>query len=368
MPAAAPIAVSRDGAGAPTTRSPANGTRLRPAAALRGALRGLAWRSGALARQHRRANRESLTVLMFHRVLPAGTAGLRDADPIYTVSDTFFADCLAFLRRHYTVVDLATVAAAAAGAALPPRALLITFDDGWRCNLTVARPLLRAAGMPAVVFLAADALHDPAPGWWQETLLAALRARRMDAAALWRLAGPDPAPGPPDALALLRRFAALPSSERLAVLASLEAGRPAPHTSGYDDVRRDMLRPEDIVALAPEIATGSHSAQHLPLSQLPPGEAAADLVRAAAVLGHPPALSIPHGRYDANVLAAAKAAGHVLIFTSDAVINPAPGGRLASAVLGRISVQQDMVSDAAGRLDPARLATWLFRREVRGAA
>lgn len=147
---------------------------------LRGAIRTLAWRSGALGLRHRLRAGATLTVAMFHRVVAPGSAAARHADPTYTLPAPLFAEVLGFARRHWRVVGLAEVLAARQGGTpLPPRALLLTFDDGWRDTLEVALPLLRAAGLPATVFVATDALAEPEPWWWQEALLRAWREGRL---------------------------------------------------------------------------------------------------------------------------------------------------------------------------------------------
>ena len=102
-------------------------------------------------------------VAMFHRVLPRGGPRWEQAEPAYTISDRVFVECLEFFRRYYTVVSLDDVLAARQGLRpLPPRALLITFDDGWLDNLEVALPPLQRAGLPAGVFAATEPLADPA--------------------------------------------------------------------------------------------------------------------------------------------------------------------------------------------------------------
>src|SRR5204862_6462518 len=62
---------------------------------------------------------------------------------------------MAALRElGYTVVSLEQVLDHyVGGAALPPRAILVTFDDGYRDNLENAVPILRRHGYPAVIFV-----------------------------------------------------------------------------------------------------------------------------------------------------------------------------------------------------------------------
>src|SRR4029453_9293701 len=52
-----------------------------------------------------------------------------------------------------TVLPLAEAVERLYAGTLPPRAACITFDDGYRNNLTVAAPILRARGLPATVFV-----------------------------------------------------------------------------------------------------------------------------------------------------------------------------------------------------------------------
>jgi peptidoglycan/xylan/chitin deacetylase (PgdA/CDA1 family) len=333
----------------------------------RAAARALAAASGALALRHRLRNRATLTALMFHRVVEPGTPAARHADVRYTLTAPVFAACLHFLAQHYSVVGLeAVLAARLGGAPLPPRALLITFDDGWADNLTVALPLLRARGLPAALFVATDPVADATPWWWQEVLLRALREGRTGFAALWAAAGGAPRAEPPPGArehALLRHYGALDPAARAAAL--------APFLD--DDLAREgrhMIAPADLGPLrAGGFAIGAHGAAHLPLSLL--AEPSPDIARARAALagwlaeGAPAAFSFPHGSYHDASLAAVWAAGFGLALTSDPCLNLAPGGRPASALLGRISVDAGGITDAAGDFSAARMATWLFHRPIR---
>jgi peptidoglycan/xylan/chitin deacetylase (PgdA/CDA1 family) len=63
------------------------------------------------------------------------------------------------------------------GAPLPPRAVAITFDDGYRDNLTVAGPMLRELGLPATCFLVPELLSGEVTPWWEELASAFQHAR-----------------------------------------------------------------------------------------------------------------------------------------------------------------------------------------------
>ncbi len=49
------------------------------------------------------------------------------------------------------------------GAPLPRKAVLITFDDGYRDNLENAAPILLRHGYPAVIFVPTGLLDDDGP-------------------------------------------------------------------------------------------------------------------------------------------------------------------------------------------------------------
>jgi peptidoglycan/xylan/chitin deacetylase (PgdA/CDA1 family) len=77
--------------------------------------------------------------------------------PYYEIATTpaRFAEQARCLRdRGYAALSLADVCDAVLGrAAMPPRAVAITFDDGYQDNYDVAWPVLREAGLMATFFL-----------------------------------------------------------------------------------------------------------------------------------------------------------------------------------------------------------------------
>jgi peptidoglycan/xylan/chitin deacetylase (PgdA/CDA1 family) len=108
-----------------------------------------------------------LRVLMYHKVNDF------PGNPL-SVPVTMFDEQMAQLRGlGYTVVALDDVLAYYAnGAELPPRPVLITFDDGYRDNLEHAAPILERHGYPAVLFVPIAYLDDKLPLPHEERLAA----------------------------------------------------------------------------------------------------------------------------------------------------------------------------------------------------
>lgn len=93
--------------------------------------------------------RPTLTILIFHRVLPA-IDPLRPGEPDIQRFDRM----MGFLARNFNVMSLPEAAAGLAEGRLPRRACCITFDDGYADNLTNALPILERYRLPATVFVA----------------------------------------------------------------------------------------------------------------------------------------------------------------------------------------------------------------------
>ncbi|HKX36619.1 MAG TPA: polysaccharide deacetylase family protein, partial [Rhizorhapis sp.] len=183
----------------------------------------VAARTGGVRLYHRLRDREALTVIMLHRVLPKAMYAEHDPDPDYTISTGVLERLVRFLRANYTIVGLPDLLEARRGTRpLPPHPLLITFDDGWDDNVRYAAPILAAQQAPWVLFVAAGAVATGAP-WWQETLLQALRNRRASYRDLWEMAiagtGAGKEPCDNRELALLKAYGALEPERRDGLLA-----------------------------------------------------------------------------------------------------------------------------------------------------
>jgi peptidoglycan/xylan/chitin deacetylase (PgdA/CDA1 family) len=93
--------------------------------------------------------RGSLLILMYHRVLAEADPLLPDEPDAAT-----FAMQMDLVKRLCNVISLPEAAERLAQDSLPPRALAITFDDGYRNNLETAAPILEARGLTASFFIA----------------------------------------------------------------------------------------------------------------------------------------------------------------------------------------------------------------------
>ena len=118
----------------------------------------------------RRLTRTPL-ILMYHGVGRPGEAPSR-----YVVSRRRFRQQMAWLYwAKYTVISLPElVHGLSAGVLLPPRSVILTFDDGYADNHAEALPVLRQYKFPATFFLVSGAI-DSACRWSSDLNLAGRR-------------------------------------------------------------------------------------------------------------------------------------------------------------------------------------------------
>ncbi len=138
-----------------------------------------------------------LTIVMYHYVRPLA----RTRFPAIKGLDTAaFDEQLAYVQRHYTVIDISQlIAALDGGEPLPLRPALLSFDDGVMDHYTYAFPRLAARGMKAVFFPPASVAIDRklldvnrvhyilASGADLGAIVTYIDARCTDVAAEWKL-------------------------------------------------------------------------------------------------------------------------------------------------------------------------------------
>ena len=121
------------------------------------------------------ANRANPLVLAFHGVTAEAPGHLCNYEGKHLHRPIFEA-LMEGVARHYAVVPLARVVDwMESRAGLPDRALVLTFDDGYRNVLTVAAPVLKRLGLPATLFVTTDFVFHGRM-LWPDRLMGALAA------------------------------------------------------------------------------------------------------------------------------------------------------------------------------------------------
>jgi peptidoglycan/xylan/chitin deacetylase (PgdA/CDA1 family) len=210
----------------------------------------------------------SVIVLAYHHI---ATPGNLDLAP--TVIDAYPADFEAQMRHvaaHYNVIsswDL--VRALREGYTLPPRALILTFDDGYMCFKDTAFPVLERLNLPVTLFVPTDYPGKPGTLFWWDSVYRALA----------RTTCPDievPGVGVLPLTTAQERLAAfgqlVPFIERLEqgaataqVAQIVQYCGVAPNTSRY------MLDWDELADLAARgVSIGPHTRQHIVLAQATP--------------------------------------------------------------------------------------------------
>jgi peptidoglycan/xylan/chitin deacetylase (PgdA/CDA1 family) len=204
-----------------------------------------------------------------------------------------FAAHLDELRRVARPVSLDDVIDAVRnGDALPPRSVLVTFDDGQVSVRDHGMPLLAERGIPAAAFVVPGLLDTDRPYWWDEVAA---------------LAGDT----------LVETLKAVPDRQRLDTIDELRAQHPDVA------IRGEQLRAADLPAMEKAgIAIGNHSLDHPCLDQCTTEEISRQVTEAhgrlSSVLGHAPlGFAYPNGNFDPRVVDAVAGCGYAVAFTFD---------------------------------------------------
>ena len=274
-----------------------------------------------LARLGTRAGRPRLAILMFHQVLERPSALFPGIPDVET-----FRWQMTLVSRLFHVLPLAEAVGALRRGSLPPRALAISFDDGYRNNLTQALPVLQSLGLPATFFVATGFLDGQV--MWNDRVIAALSSTRrveFDSGlpGIDRLILDSPGARRRAIERILAAIKYLPPAQRLEVVADIE------QRAGCRADRGLMLDPAGVRALAAAgMEIGAHTRTHPILTALDPAAAEREIRRGReeleTLLGRPVRLfAYPNGRpgrdYGPEHVAMVRRAGFL------AAVSTAPG-------------------------------------------
>jgi peptidoglycan/xylan/chitin deacetylase (PgdA/CDA1 family) len=261
-----------------------------------------------------------LRVLTYHRVAEPEAAphlhpGLISATP------TSFERQVRYLATNYEVVSMEQVLDAwKANHPLPSRAVLLTFDDGYRDFADVAWPILKDHRLPVTLFVATAYPGRPQMGFWWDRLYQAFISTTRN----------EPCQTPVGALSL-----ASPSVCRTSLRRIEDYVKGLPHDAAMafvDNISHELggkqpeatavLDWEQLRALSQQgVVLGAHTRTHARLTHLPPEKAAEEIQGSQQDLRREigsvlPVFCYPDGAHNDSVVEMVREGGFELAFTT----------------------------------------------------
>ncbi len=234
-------------------------------------------------------------VLTYHRVND-------DGDPFFpSVPTAVFEREMAYIARTYRVLTVEELADRMQRGALPRNALAITFDDGYRDNLTQAAPILARHGVPATIFLATGFIGTADVPWFDRLAMAfkSTKAASIVAPSGETLDLPDRAAR---VLAMERILACLKTLPDADQRRTLDGVLKALGVTDRECFKNLMLNWDDVHALASlGFSIGAHTVNHPILSRISAERAWKEILGSRAMIetacGRPPrAFAYPSGK------------------------------------------------------------------------
>jgi len=264
-------------------------------------------------------------ILSYHRVN-------RDGDPFFPALPTeVFERHMAFVARAYLVLPVEELVDRMRRGALPRNALAITFDDGYRDNLTHAAPILARHGLPATVFVVTGAIGSGEPLWFDRLALAFKQSRAAAWTAPWgeTVALESVAQRLAALAKTLTQFKRVTNAERRRRVDEVMAGL---GVADERPLKNLMLSWDDVHALMGlGVTIGAHTVNHPILSQLDAEEVRAEVEGSWSAIrtscGRPPrAFAYPNGGpkdYSEAVIARVRETGFTCAVTTRFGVNTA---------------------------------------------
>ncbi len=186
-------------------------------------------------------------------------------DPGLAVAPEAFDRQCAYLARHYTVISLdQMVDALTEGTPLPPKAVALTFDDGYLDNHTHALPILKRHGLSATFYVTTDCIDNRAILWTGLLRFAVFTTERplleITSPVPFRLPLRTPIERKEAFTKLIVTMKNVPTSRRLAILAAV---REAAGIEDLSPLKGIMMSWDQVVELRDAGMTiGAHTLSH----------------------------------------------------------------------------------------------------------
>lgn len=296
------------------------------------------------------------TIVLYHRIVDEPDGGLLSAG--MCVSQDHFDAQMAYLRRSFSPIRMDhAIARLERGEPLPPRAVSVTFDDGYLDNLDIAWPVLQRHQIPATLFVPTGGLACGEPYWWDRV------AAAFSATAERGLVGAEVGlPGWPDTPVslgfgqrevvlrdVIDQLWTLPSERVTQVVAALERRllkrRRVSRGAVRVPTRMTARHVVEMHRLGIEIA--AHSVHHPNFELLTPAEVVAEVTDSTRALEQLCQTSVrgfayPAGFVNADIARTVESCGVGYAVTTNAGVNR---GQAPRHLLQRIGMPDDTVAD-----------------------
>ncbi len=307
--------------------------------------------------------RKKAVVLMYHRVLTPDQQRRTASQPGLIVEAATFERHVELLKRHFTILTLEEFEDRVLNnRPFDDASCLITFDDGWIDNFENALPILRAHGVPAVVFLAVNFVGRrrlftrEALTHLMARAIAACRARPDRITAIRRHLAPlgleraletngDDPLAAAKAVIGSHKYASGPDTQAAVSARGRECGVNEEELSGLDTFM-DWEQIGDMRKAG--IAFGGHGADHFVLTRVSPEVVESEVRTSFSTidtrLGEPArSFAYPGGGWRAQVVDRVKCAGYRLAFTIEPGHVSAGDDRFS---LRRMNIHESMTRSA----------------------
>jgi glycosyltransferase involved in cell wall biosynthesis/peptidoglycan/xylan/chitin deacetylase (PgdA/CDA1 family) len=270
-----------------------------------------------------RSRPDHLAVLTYHRIAEPGSRP-RPCPGTLSATPGAFAAQMEYLARNYRILAMDHLLdLLRKDRRLPPRAVLLTFDDAYTDFEEHAWPILRHLGLPATLFVPTAFPDRPEKTFWWDRLFQTLAAART---------GGIETP--------LGRLEWVSFGERVRAYRTIREGiKRMPHDAGMELVGKicdelgdghptpGVLSWSSLRALAREgVALGSHTRRHPMMDRIPLEDAREeiqgsiqDLTREVGSVS--PVFAYPAGRYNDGVARIVAESNVQLAFTTEPGVN-----------------------------------------------
>lgn len=302
----------------------------------------------------RKAGAGRLCVLNYHRI-QAVVDPFLDSEPDVATFDWQ----MRLLKQCFNVLPLHEAVQLLADGRMPPRAVAISFDDGYRSIHDLAMPILVKHGLPATVFVTTGHMHDDG-SMWNDRILEAMRRlppSPLDLQALGLQIYPMANPAE-------RKQTAGILTERCKYMSLIERSRFISHLQNLagSNLRQDLMLTADMLRtlISNNIEIGGHTINHPILARVDDDTARREITDnkadLEAIIGQPVRLfAYPNGRrpndYDDRHVEMVDKAGY------DAAFTTVSGA--ATAAYSRFEIPRRRPWDKTPLLFAVRMLRWL---------